>query len=427
MEKDITFTIGLDLGDRASQVYVVDPSGELVSEARIRTTREGITQFFQGLGHSLVAFEVGTHSRWVSELMLELGHEPLVANAHQLKMIYGNHKKTDRTDAENLARLARADPKLLSPIQHRGPAAQRALAHIRSRDALVRSRTLLINSVRGQVKAFGGRLPTCSAESFARKCRSHISPELLPVLSPMVEMVNSITTQLRQLEREMSQLAANAFPETALLMQVPGVGPVTALTFVAVIEDPSRFRITRNVGAYLGLCERRDDSGESSKQLRITKRGDGYLRCLLVNCAHYILGRSKKDSDLQRWGLSLVIRGGKNATKRAVVGMARKLSVLLLSLWKTGADYEPLRHARSRGEVSLDAPVEAAGISSDAVASPRADTVQSKSTKACPTSGSSTQESQTKPKQPERRTSTARSQTKHPPQWGGVAEVTVVT
>ena len=134
-----------------------------------------------------------------------------------------------------------------------------------------------------------------------------------------------------------------------LLRQVPGVGALTALTYVLTLEDPARFADPRAVGSYLGLRPRQADSGDLSPQLHVTKAGDEMLRRLLVGAAHYILGPFGPDTDLRRWGLGLAARGGKRGKRLAVVAVARKLSVLLLRLWATGEAYEPLRNAAGEG------------------------------------------------------------------------------
>jgi transposase len=299
--------------------------------------------------------EVGTHSRWASHLLEELGHEVLVANARKLRAIYDNPRKGDRADAETLARLARLDPNLLSPIHHRSPQAQADLAIIRSRDALVRSRTLLINHVRGIVKSSGSRLPSCSAESFSKKVEPSIPEPLRPALLPLVDTIGSLTQQIRACDRQIETLCQTQYPETRSLQQVSGVGPLTALAFVLTLEDPSRFAKSRHLGPALGLVPRRDQSGDRDPQLGITKSGDAFLRRLLVGSAHYVLGPFGPDCDLRRWGLQLAERGGKNAKKRAVVAVARKLAVLLHHLWKTHAIYDPFYRSQKETERPLAA------------------------------------------------------------------------
>jgi transposase len=223
-------------------------------------------------------------------------------------------------------------------IQHRGEAyAQAHLALLRSREALVGTRTKLVNHVRGTVKSFGSRLPKCNADSFHRKLRDHVPDALAPALDSIFETIASLTARIRGYARELEAVSRELYPQTALLRQVGGVGPLTALAFVPTVEDPSRFGTSRSVGAYLGLTPGQHQSGDSDPQERISKRGDELLRKLLVQGAHYVLGPFAPESDLRRHGLKIAERGGKKyAKERAVVAVARKLSVLLHRLWVTG-------------------------------------------------------------------------------------------
>jgi len=341
-------TAGLDLGDKYSYLCVLDTdSGELVEDGRLRTTPEDLRRRFDFEKKLRIAIEVGTHSPWVSRLLEACGHEVVVANPRKTRLIYGDKRKTDELDAQKLARLARADPELLYPIEHRGEDSQAHLALIHSRDALVRSRTQLINHVRGMVKSFGARLPKCSAESFHKKVADALPSELAEALGGVVETITSLTERIRDYERRIERVCKESYPqETGLLRQVPGVGAITSLTFVLTLEDPDRFEKSRAVGAYLGLVPGKDQSGESDPGRPISREGDKMLRRLLVSSAHYILGPFAPDCDLRRHGEKIAERGGKNAKKRAVVAVARKLSVLLHRLWITGEAYEPLRNAR---------------------------------------------------------------------------------
>ena len=343
-------TAGLDIGDKHSYLCLIDQeSGEVMEEGRLRTTPEAFRRRFASEGLMRIAIEAGTHSPWVSRLLEECGHEVLVANSRKLRLIYANKRKTDEIDAENLARLARVDRKLLYPLRHRGQESQAHLAIIRSRQALVDCRTQLVNHVRGAVKSFGARLPKCPARSFHNRAPEHIPEALLPALGPILEQIGSLTERIRQYDRELQIVAKERYPETDLLRQVEGVGPLTALTFVLTLEDPHRFEKSRCVGAYLGLVPARNQSGDRDPQKRISKEGDEMLRKLLVSCAHYVLGPFGSDSDLRRHGEKIASRGGKNAKKRAVVAVARKLAVLLHSLWISGELYEPLRNADRSG------------------------------------------------------------------------------
>jgi transposase len=349
--EQIEITAGLDLGDKNSYLYVLEAdSGEFVEEGRLRTTPEDLRRRFDSQQRLKVAIEVGTHSTWVSRLLEGCGHEVLVANSRKIRLIYGDKRKTDKFDAQKLARLARADPELLYPIEHRGQESQAHLALIHSRDVLVRSRTQLINHVRGTVKSFGARLPKCSAESFHRKVPDALPSELAEALQDVGATIGSLTERIRDYERRIERVCEQSYPqETGLLRQVAGVGALTSLTFVLTLEDPDRFEKSRTVGAYLGLVPGKDQSGDRDPGKRISGEGDEMLRRLLVGSAHYILGPFGPDTDLRRHGEKIASRGGKNAKKRAVVAIARKLSVLLHRLWITGEPYEPLRNARLAG------------------------------------------------------------------------------
>lgn len=341
-------TIGMDLGDKYSQICVLSGEGEVVERSRIRTTETDLRRRFSGMGRTRIAVEVGTHSPWVSRLLEECGHEGIVANARRLRLIYENDNKDDQVDAEYLARLARMDPKLLYPIQHRKKEAQQDLAVIRAREGLVEARTKLVNLVRGSVKAMGGRLPKCSTPTFAGKVRPHVPEELETALGPVLDVIEDLTKKIRAYDRHIERMAQEKYPETRALQQVTGVGALTSVAFVLTLEDPKRFKKSRAVGAFLGMRPAKAKSGRQDPQRRISKSGDQYLRKLLVGSAHYILGPFGPDTDLRRWGLKLCQRGGKNAKKRAVVAVARKLSVLLHRLWVTQETYEPLRQAKRK-------------------------------------------------------------------------------
>jgi transposase len=282
----------------------------------------------------------------VSRLLAEWGHEVVVANPRKLALITQNESKDDPVDAELLARLGRVEPQLLSPIMHRGTEAQADLAVTRARDAVVAARTQLVNHVRGAVKSWGSRMVRCSPRSFAQRVESEVPEPLRAALEPLLEVIGEMTQQIKGYDRQIKEACREKYPETELLRQVGGVGVVTALAFVLTLEAPHRFRRSRSVGSFLGLRPGRDKSGAQDPELRITKAGDQLLRRLLVGSAQYILGPFGPDCDLRRWGLKLASRGRKNAKKRAVVAVARKLAVLLHRLWVGGEVYEPLRLAQ---------------------------------------------------------------------------------
>lgn len=335
--------IGIDVGDRYSHCCLVDASGEVAWRRRVASTREALRQMFSDLPPTRIALEVGFHSAWMAEILEELGHEVLVANARKLALISGTKRKNDGVDSEILARLARSDPKLLFAIEHRGEETRTDLAILRTRAAIVAARTKLINHVRGAIKPFGLRLQNCGVEVFGKRAGEQIPDILRPALIPLIETIAVLTRQIRTYDTQIKALRHKYADEVDPLQQVRGVGPLTALAFVLTIGDPNRFEKRRNVPAYFGLVPGQDQSGNSDPQQRISKEGDSMVRSLLVQCAHYILGPFGGSSDLRNWGEAIAARGGKAGKKRAAVAVARKLAVLLHCLWVTKAQYEPHR------------------------------------------------------------------------------------
>ncbi len=333
-------TIGLDLGDKTTRYCILDEGANVVSEDQLSTSKEGLDSLFAKMPASRIALEVGTHSPWVSRHLASLGHEVIVANSHNVKLITQSVRKNDRIDARQLARLARADPKLLSPIRHRGEAAQKDLGVIRARAELMAARTQLINSARGLVKPMGERLKKCDADQVSAELGASLSEGAQAVIGPMLKTVEAISEQIDKYDEQIAEMAKR-YPEGKLLQQVYGVGPLIALTYVLTLEDAQRFEHSRDVGPYLGLTRKQHDSGESQPELGISKAGDGLLRSLLVQGAHCILRKGAPESDLWVWGMGKMGKGGKRAKKRAIVAVARKLAVLLHHLWATGEVYDP--------------------------------------------------------------------------------------
>lgn len=335
-------TIGMDLGDRNHIAVVLDAEGREIGCVKIINTKVSVRRFFKKYSGARVAIEAGTHSPWISRLLEELDCRVYVGNPYKLRVIWDSTDKSDERDARMLAMICRLEPKLLWPVRHRDLNAHNDLEVIKARDVLVQGRTKLINHVRSVVKGLGERLPKCSADSFAVRVSNLLPEPLKPALMLLIDTIGDMTDRIRELDKRIKRLTVDRYPEAQRLQQVQGVGPVTALAYVLTLEEPKRFAKSRMVGSYLGLTPRRDQSGDTDKQLRITKAGNVYLRKLLVGCAHYIIGPFGPDSNLRRHGLTIAARGGKNARKRAAVAVARKLSVLLHRLWTDGQDYVPL-------------------------------------------------------------------------------------
>jgi transposase len=348
-------TVGVDLGDQWSHYCILGLEGERLAEGQLRMRQEDFATFFKGLNAVRVVVEVGTHSAWVQEVIRGYGHEVIVANPRLMDGSKRRKRKNDRIDANKLARLGRVDPQSLHPIEHRSREVREDLVMLRARDALVAARTELINATRGLVKSMGARLPKCSSPSFAQKVEAAVPAEIREALLPLVRMATALSDCIQGYDEKIEKLGREKYGHTALLRQVKGVGPITSLAYVLTLENPERFVKSRDVGPYLGLVPRQEDSGESQPQLGISKAGDRMLRRLLVGSAHYILGPFGPDTDLRRYGLRLCERGGKNAKKRAAVAVARKLAVLLHRLWVSGEAYEPLRQGLSEATAQVAA------------------------------------------------------------------------
>lgn len=333
-------TIGLDVGDKSSCLCVLDADGEIIEESKIPTTPKAVEARFVKREPVRVVLETGTHANWLHDALEAMGHEVLVADARRLRAISDGDRKDDRKDAETLARLGRSDTRLLSPVDPRTPEVRKDLEVLRARGKLVVVRTMLVNHIRGVVKSFGLRMPECSAESLHKR---PLPPELSNELATVMDMLKSTSEAIDAYDEKIAYLAEKKYPQTTVLRQVRGVGPITALCFVLTVGDPRRFKDTRDVGPYLGMTPKKHQSGAKDPKLRITKSGDTMMRTLLVQSAQHLLRRSSPDCDLKRFGTRLASRGGNFAKQRAVIATARKLSVLLLAMWKNGEVYEPLR------------------------------------------------------------------------------------
>jgi transposase len=342
--KSSNITVGLDLGDRRHRFCALDDRGEVVEEGSLCNDRDSLTKLAGRYHGALGVMEAGAHSPWISRLLEGLGWRVVVSNPRKVRAIYQHERKSDQRDAQMLARIGRMDPALLYPVRHGTAEAQQDLLRIKLRDSLVRARVAVINSVRFTLKSLGYHVRNPSSERFHKVVMEEVPEAVRQMIAPSVQALAELTARIKTLELEINTLAKIKYPQTARLQQIPGVGPITALYFVLKVEDPSRFENVRDIGAYAGLCPRRDQSGESDPQLRISKRGDAYLRRLLVSAAQYILGPFGPASALREYGLMLAAEGTRRAKKRAVVAVARKLSVLLLSLWKNQTLYRPFPH-----------------------------------------------------------------------------------
>lgn len=333
-------TMGLDLGDRYSAYCLLNQDGDVYEEGKMATTVEGLGKHLGGEKQWRVVMEAGTHSPWVARWLEEKGHEVIVADAGRVAAMSERKSKTDRSDARQLAELAYGNVRLLKPIQHRSVERQRDLNVIRVRDTLVRGRTMMINTLRGLVKSEGGRLPKCDAEYFVERVEMWIPGPLQAISQPLLKQIEACTQQIEELDEGIKKFEER-YEEIKILKSAPGVGPIIAAAYVLTLDRPENLETSRDAGALLGLKPGKHQSGNCDPQCRISKKGNQYLRRLLVQGAHQVLGRRGADSSLRQWGLRLAASGGKRGKKRAVVGVARKLAVILHSMWKNKKKFQP--------------------------------------------------------------------------------------
>lgn len=360
-QKQFKTYIGVDLGDRKHQICVHDKDGNELVAKKIDNTREDLAELVDEYPDSLVAMEVGTHSPWISRFLMALGVEVIVANARKLHLISKNIRKSDKRDAELLAKLVRLDVSLLHPIEHRSEESQKSLLAIKMRDCLTRNRVSKIVALRGMFKSLGIRIPSCSTASFSTKAKKYITDEhsdFESVLEPYLESIQKDTEQIKEYEVMIHEAIETNYPEAKLLQTIPCIGEITALSFVLMIDDLKRFDDARQVGPFLGLVPKRDQSGDTDKELSISKTGDKLLRRLLVQCAQYHLGPHGPDSALRDWGIDYMASGGQRAKKKAIVAMARKLAVMMVSMLKTGNVYNP--YPLGKPELIIERPQKAA-------------------------------------------------------------------
>jgi transposase len=327
--------IGMDLHQKYSEICELNEAGEITETARIPTTATALTRWFGGRTRTRICVEASGISPWVDRLLRELGHEVIVCNPHRVRLIAESTLKNDRIDAEILARLVRLDPTLLRPITHRGEQTRLVRGTLRARATLVRARTACVNTIRGLLRAFGYKL-TKGTDRFAERVQTAQLPDdLRAMVAPLTQTVAHLEQQILTLDAQV-ETQGRHYPEVAQFRQVPGVGPLVSLAFVLCLEDPHRFRRSRDVAAFLGLRPTLRESAGQTRRGHITKQGEPEMRRLLIQAA-YGVQRSRQESQLKQGFARLAERIGR---KKATVALARKLAVLMHRLWVTGQPYQ---------------------------------------------------------------------------------------
>ena len=350
-------TVGLDIGDKYIHLHELTPFGEVLEQARFKNDPKKLELFFKDRDPCRIVLEVGSQSRWITLQLRSYGHDVLMADPRQLKLISGSLFKNDKRDAEMLALLGTQTAHLIKTVEVREDKHQHALTMVRARAAAVEARTKLVNTIRGLLKPYAEKIPKEGrSRAFVEHARENVEQEFAIMLEPLLQSVEQLNKSVHSYDDMAEKMLPEVAPDAQNLLTIHGVGVLTVLYFAALIGDPNRFSKSRNVGAYLGLTRSQADSGETVSDRGISHAGDAYMRALLANCASYILGPFGKDSDLRRWGLAKItqISGGappkskkaRIAKKKVKVALARKLSVLMLTLWKTGHDYDPDHHSK---------------------------------------------------------------------------------
>ncbi len=244
--------IGIDLGDKQHAICVLDKNANTLREFSIPNHSKHLQALAGEYPNARIAMEVRTHSPWISRLFTARGMEVFVANARKLRAIYTNERKSDKVDARMLARIARMDPALLHPVRRGTEQNQMDLLPIKLRDAMVSQRAAIISSIRASLKALGMRLPCTSTDSFARQAHSGLAQrtDLLALIEPSLLALELLCARIAEYDKAITKTAAQRHPQAGKLQAIAGIGPITSLRVVLTIEDPSRFKDVRDVGAF---------------------------------------------------------------------------------------------------------------------------------------------------------------------------------
>ena len=340
-------SVALDLGVQKTHLCALDAAGKRLKQGSVPTTEDGLRPWTIAFPGARAVLETGAQSRWVEAFLRKCGWDVITTDAaHVAPELRNRGEKSDRHDAARLAELLRIGSAQLAPVEHKPEQFYRDYTVLMARRAAMQIQGKLINQLRGIGKAVGQPLPKCAPESFMGRAARSLSPDLAEATDGLCRILEAVKTAIRSYDAQV-ELIAERHVVTKRFRQIPGVGPLTAVAFALVVFRPERFKNADALSAYLGLTPRRVQSGPLDPQCRISKQGNGLLRTYLVQAANYILTHGK-DCDLQRWAKAYIARGGgKNARKRAVVAVARRLATMLFALWRSGQDYDPLHNTRA--------------------------------------------------------------------------------
>jgi transposase len=343
----MTEYVGLDVSKEETAFCVKDGEGKVLASGKVATDPAAILAMLKKhcLYPSRIVMETGTLSGWLARELRKRGISIDVIDARQAHAVMRlQHNKTDAKDADLLAEIARTG--FCRPVAVKSEAAQEGRGFLKARAHLVRLRRDTENTIRGLLGSLGIRFPKGSGK-LAGRVREALAerPELSPMIAPLLSMVAALKHEIERLDKAV-MVRAKDDPSCRLLMTAPGVGPVTALAFVATIGDAERFANSRAVGAYVGLTSRRWQSGEMDYSGRISKHGDAMLRALLFEAANSLLTVVRKPHPLKDWARRVRKR---TSHKKACVALARKLAVVLHRMLITGEAFRwPEKEAATR-------------------------------------------------------------------------------
>lgn len=339
---------GLDVSLKTTSICVVDDDGTVLHRGTVATNSEAVAHHFaeNGIAPDRIVHESGQLSIWLQRCMVRLGLPAVCIDARLAhKALSAKLNKSDRADAEGLAQLARTG--WFTPVHVRSEEADRLRTLIGARERLIRLRKDLEGHVRGVLKTYGIRMHGCGQGRLREGFREQLAAagEAEPVIAMMADGFSAahhtLCAAAEALESELKVIARQS-SLARRLMTVPGVGPLVSLSFIALVDDASRFRRAEDIGAFLGLTPRRYQSGETDYSGRISKCGDAQMRALLFEAATCLIRNVKQFSPLKAWAVRLA---GRRGFKKAAVATARKLAVILLAIWRDGTEFRWTRGA----------------------------------------------------------------------------------
>lgn len=336
----MTHYAGLDVSMNTTFICIVNEKGKVVKEVESSSTPESIDSFLSGTGLKIekVGLESGCLTHYLKKGLQKKGYTVVGMESHRMAAILATIiNKTDKNDARGIAEALRVGH--YKECVHRSDEAVEIRTLLHGRRTAVEGRTHTITSIKGHLKVYGVKLGKGSGKSFRAKVEgaiANLNPRVQKVIKSLLNILDTIEEEIKELDQIVKD-AGKEDERVRLLQTVDGVGPITALAFVAEVDDPKRFEDSKDVAAYIGLTPTQYSSGEMQRQGGISKKGSKHTRCLLVEAATTLLTRCQVWSKLKAWGVKLMKKIGK---KKAIIAVARKLAVTMHKMLITGKAFE---------------------------------------------------------------------------------------